>query len=146
VLTTKKYRELIDEIMPGSLDPDATGYTNWSDEVFGTGQNQAYQLSVTGGSEKSKYFVSAGYLSDAGIIAPAKFDRYSVRVNLDNQLKPWLKMGTSINMLHLKTKDTPDNASSGRGGVIMSALNTPPFLGIYKKDETIIRNNMHCII
>ena len=134
VLTTKKYRELIDEIMPGSLDPDATGYTNWSDEVFGTGQNQAYQLSVTGGSEKSKYFVSAGYLSDAGIIAPAKFDRYSVRVNLDNQLKPWLKMGTSINMLHLKTKDTPDNASSGRGGVIMSALNTPPFLGIYKKD------------
>ena len=134
VLTTKKYRELIDEIMPGSLDPDATDYTNWSDEVFGTGQNQAYQLSVAGGSDKSKYFVSAGYLSDAGIVAPAKFDRYSVRVNLDNQLKPWLKMGTSINMLHLKTKDTPDNASSGRGGVIMSALNTPPFLNVYKND------------
>lgn len=134
VLSTKKYRELIEEIMPGSLDPDATDYTNWSDEVFGIGQNQAYQLSVAGGSDKSKYFVSAGYLSDAGIVAPAKFDRYSVRVNLDNELKPWLKMGTSINMLHLKTKDTPDNASSGRGGVIMSALNTPPFLNVYKND------------
>jgi TonB-linked SusC/RagA family outer membrane protein len=134
VLSTKKYRDLIEEIMPGSLDPDATDYTNWSDEVFGTGQNQAYQLSVAGGSDKSKYFVSAGYLSDAGIVLPAKFDRYSVRVNLDNQLKPWLKMGTSINMLHLKTKDTPDNASSGRGGVIMSALNTPPFLNVYKND------------
>src|SRR5690606_1429789 len=33
-----------------------------------------------------------------------------------------------------KTKDTPDNLSSGRGGVIMSALNTPPFLNVYKSD------------
>ena len=134
VLNTKDYRNLIDEIMPGSLDPSATSYTNWSDKVFGTGQSQSYQLSASGGSEKSQYFVSAGYLSDAGIVAPAKFDRYTVRINLDNQLKPWLKMGTSINILHLNTKDTPDNASSGRGGVIMSALNTPPFLQVYKDD------------
>jgi TonB-linked SusC/RagA family outer membrane protein len=134
VLRTKDYRTLIDEIMPGSLDPAATGYTNWVDEVFGTGTHQSYQLSVSGGSEKSQYYVSAGYLSDAGIIAPATFDRYTVRLNLDNQLKPWLKMGTSLNVLSMNTKDTPDNASSGRGGVIMSALNTPPFLGIYKKD------------
>jgi TonB-linked SusC/RagA family outer membrane protein len=133
VLNTKDYRNLMSEINY-PLDASATGYTNWSDKVFGTGQSQAYQLSITGGNEKSKYFVSAGYLSDAGIIAPAKFDRYTVRVNLDNQIKPWLKMGTSLNILHLKTKDTPDNASSGRGGVIMSTLNTPPFLSVYKKD------------
>lgn len=134
VLSTKKYRELIEQIIPGSLDPTATGYTNWSDEVFGIGNNQSYQLAVSGGTEKSRYMVSANYLNQEGIVRPAKFDRISLRVNLDNQVKSWLKVGAGINVLRSKTKDTPDNASSGRGGVIMSALNTPPFLGIYKSD------------
>lgn len=134
VLTTKQYRTLIDEIIPGSLDPGATGYTNWSDEIFGIGKIQSYQLSFAGGTEKSRHMVSLNYLNNEGIVRPAKFDRYSLRMNLDNQLKKWLKIGSSINALHSKTKDTPDNASSGRGGVIMSALNTPPFLHIYKND------------
>ncbi len=134
VLTTKKYRDLIDEIIPGSLDPAATGYTNWSDEVFGIGKNQSYQLSFSGGTDKSRYMISTNYLNNEGIVRPASFNRYSVRFNLDNQAKDWLKVGTSVNIIRSKTKDTPDNASSGRGGVIMSALNTPPFLHIYKQD------------
>lgn len=134
VLTTKKYRDLIEEIIPGSLDPAATSYTNWSDEVFGYGNIQSYQLAFSGGTDKSRYMVSTNYLNQDGIVRPAKFDRLSLRVNLDNQVKSWLKVGTSINVLRSRTKDTPDNASSGRGGVIMSALNTPPFLRIYKND------------
>ncbi|MBK7172049.1 MAG: TonB-dependent receptor [Bacteroidales bacterium] len=134
VLGTKDYRDLLEEISPGSYSPLWTKYTNWSEEVFGTGFNQSYQLSATGGSEKMKYFVSGGYLSEQGIVQPAKFDRYSFRINLDNDLNPWLKIGTNISILSLKSKDTPDNLSSGRGGVIMSALNTPPFLQIYKSD------------
>lgn len=134
VLSTKKYRELIDEIIPGSLDPAATHYTNWSDEVFGIGKNQSYQLAFLGGSDKTRYMISTNYLNNEGIVRPARFDRYSVRFNLDNQAKDWLKIGTSINILRSRTKDTPDNASSGRGGVIMSALNTPPFLYVYKQD------------
>ncbi|NUQ25780.1 MAG: TonB-dependent receptor [Saprospiraceae bacterium] len=134
VLTTKGYRDLMDEIIPGALDPSQTDFNDWSKEVFGTGKNQSYQLSYSGGNDKSRYFLSAGYLNNEGIVRPARFDRYSFRLNLDNDLKPWLKIGASINALHSKTKDTPDNASSGRGGVIMSALNTPPFLNIYNED------------
>ena len=134
VLNTKQYRDLLDEIQPGSLDPSATDYTNWADTVFGTGLTQSYQFSVSGGDTKSKYFISGGYLSDQGIVSPARFDRYTLRVNLDNEVRPWLKIGTSVNIMNLNTKDTPDNASSGRGGVIMSTLNTPPFLHVYKED------------
>jgi TonB-linked SusC/RagA family outer membrane protein len=134
VLNTKQYRDLMNDINPGNYDPTWTEYHNWSDSVFGTGYSQSYQFSYGGGSDKSRYFLSAGYLSDEGIVRPARFDRYSVRVNLDNELKPWLKIGTSINILQLRTKDTPDNLSSGRGGVIMSTLNTPPFLDVYKDD------------
>jgi len=133
-LTTKKYRDLIEEISPGALDPAATRYTNWQDETFGFGKNQSQQLAFSGGTEKMRYLVSANYLNNEGIVKPARFDRYSLRVNLDNQPNKWLKTGTNINVLRSQTKNTPDNASSGRGGVIMSALNTPPFLSIYKND------------
>ena len=131
-LNTKQYRDLINEIIPGSLDPTWTGYTDWSGMVFGTGYDQSYQLSASGGTEKTRYFASLGYLSQAGIVKPAQFDRYNFRLNLDNQLRSWLKTSTNINLIYSKTKDTPDNASSGRGGVIMSTLNTPPFLSVYK--------------
>lgn len=131
-LTTKQYRDLINEIIPGALPPDATGYTDWQEEVFGYGTNQSYQLSFAGGNEKTRYLLSANYLNQTGIVEPASFDRYSVRLNLDNQATDWLKIGANMNVLRSSTKDTPDNASSGRGGVIMSALNTPPFLSIYK--------------
>jgi TonB-dependent starch-binding outer membrane protein SusC len=134
VLNTKRYRDLIDEILPGALDPTQTTFNDWSDITFGTGTTQSHQLSYSGGTSKSSQFVSATYLTDQGIVNPARFDRYTVRMNLDNQIKPWLKLTTNISVMHLNTKDTPDNASSGRGGVIMSALNTPPFLNIYKKD------------
>ncbi|MCF8246678.1 MAG: TonB-dependent receptor [Saprospiraceae bacterium] len=134
-LTTKDYRDLINEIAPGAYDQSKTGYTNWSDEVFGIGKVQSYQLAFSGGTEKTQYLFSTNYLNQEGIVAPAQFDRYSMRLNLDNTVNRWLKVGTSVNVLRSITEDTPDNASSGRGGVIMSALNTPPFLKIYK-DET----------
>lgn len=134
-LTTKQYRDLINEIAPGVYDQSKTNYTDWSDETFGIGSVQSYQLAFAGGNEKTRYLFSTNYFTQQGIVAPAQFDRYSMRLNLDNQVNRWLKVGTSINVLRSVTSDTPDNASSGRGGVIMSALNTPPFLKIYK-DET----------
>jgi len=133
VLNTKQYRALMNE-MKISYDPSWTGYTDWSDEVFGTGINQSYQLSTSGGNDKMNYFISGGYLNEQGIVKPSRFDRYSFRVNLDNQVKSWFKIGTNVNVNRITTKDTPDNLSSGRGGVIMSALNTPPFLSIYNSD------------
>ncbi|HQQ02836.1 MAG TPA: TonB-dependent receptor [Bacteroidales bacterium] len=134
VLNTKQYRDLMEEILPGGLDPTMTYFNNWPDYVFGTGYTQSYQFSVSGGSSKSKYYVAGGYLSDKGIVKPARFDRYNFRINFDSEMKSWLKLTSNINVLGIDTKDTPDNLSSGRGGVIMSALNTPPFLHVYKQD------------
>lgn len=135
VLNTEQYKDLMAEIPSvGALDPSITNYTDWNEEVFGTGVVQNYQLSFSGGTEKTQYLLSGAYLKNEGMVAPAVFDRYSIRLNLDNQIKDWLKLGTNINFMRIKTEDTPDNLSSGRGGVIMSTLNTPPFLNVYKND------------
>ncbi len=132
-LSTKQYRALMEEIGI-ALDPAATNYINWSDLVFGTGVNQSYQLAAGGGNEKSQFYISANYLQNKGIVAPATFDRYSVRLNLDNQVKTWLKLGTNLNITSTTTKNANDNTGSDRGGIILSVLNTPPFLRPYKTD------------
>lgn len=135
VLNTEQYKTLMAEVPTvGAIDPAITNYTNWSDKVFGTGVNQSYQLSFSGGTQATRFNISGNYLKNKGIVSPAQFDRYSIRMNLDNEVKKWLKIGTSLSFISSKTKDTPDNLSSGRGGVIMSALNTPPFLNVYKND------------
>ncbi|MGD9991789.1 MAG: SusC/RagA family TonB-linked outer membrane protein [Salinivirgaceae bacterium] len=133
VLNTKQYRDLMQE-RGEELDPADTYFNDWNKEVFGTGKIQSYQLSFSDGNEKSQYYLAVNYLNNKGIVRPARFDRISVRYNLDNQIRPWLKMKSSVNLLNIKTEDTPDNASSGRGGVIMAALNTPPFLRVYNPD------------
>ncbi|MCB0505779.1 MAG: TonB-dependent receptor [Cyclobacteriaceae bacterium] len=132
-LNTKQYRDLMED-MGENYDPTWTNYTDWNDKVFGTGYIQNYQLSFSGGTDKSHYLISANYLNNKGLVAPAQYGRSSVRVNFDTQLMKWLKVGTSVNIISSKTEDTPDNLSSGRGGVIMSTLNTPPFLSVYNSD------------
>lgn len=134
VLNTKQYLDLLDDIGIAT-NPEWTSFGNWADSVFGTGIDQSYQLSYSGGTEKSKYFFSGGYMSSAGMVEPARYDRITMRINLDNQLTSWLNMGTNLNLSRLRTQDTPDNLSSGRGGVIMSTLNTPPFMTIWDQDS-----------
>ena len=133
VLNTRQYRDLMNDIGI-AYDPTWTRFGDWTDETFGTGYQQSYQASFSGGNEKSRYFVSGGYLTEQGMVKPARFDRYTFRMNLDNEIRSWFKLKTSLSAWTIDSKDTPDNASSGRGGVIMSALNTPPFLNVYKQD------------
>lgn len=131
-LNTEQYYDLIEEIYgKGFVDRTNTNYTNWNDEIFGTGIQQNYQLSLSGSTEKSKYFVSGGYQSESGIVDPAWFKRFSLRTNIDADVKKWLHFTSSINLSRTQRRNASDNESSGRGGVIMSVLNTPPFLKIW---------------
>ena len=46
------------------LNPGTADITDWHDEVYQTGLTQNYQVSVSNGNEKFKYYLSAGYLDD----------------------------------------------------------------------------------
>jgi TonB-dependent SusC/RagA subfamily outer membrane receptor len=130
VLTTKQYRALIEEIIPGALDPAATRYTDWQDETFGLEKTRVYQLAFSGGTEKMRYLLSTNYLNNEGIVKPARFDRYSVRSTSTIRPKDWLKIGTNINALRIRTKRHARQCQQRPRRVIMSALNTPPFFDL----------------
>jgi TonB-linked SusC/RagA family outer membrane protein len=131
-LNTAQYYDLMDEIYgEGFVDRTKTGFTNWNDEIFGTGNQQSYQLSFSGGNEKSRYFTSGGYQQEDGIVSPASYKRLSFRTSIDSDVKRWLHLSSGLNVSRTNRRDASDNASSGRGGIILSVLNTPPFLSIW---------------
>lgn len=137
VLNSTQYKELITEM--GYTDPNNAN-TDWQDETFGTGREQNLQVALSGGAAGNRYYVSGGYQKQKGVVAPADYDRYSARVNLENKVKDWLTLTTNMTYLRSVYVDVTDNAGGARGGTILSALSSPPTLGIYKADGTYSSN------
>lgn len=112
--------------------------TDWRKEVFQTGFDQNYNVNYAFGNEKVKAYTALGYQDIEGIIKPAHFQRTSVKVNLDAVLAPWLKLNSSVNYFFTSLTNTNDNLSTARGGVVLSAFNTPSFLPVYGTDVNFI--------
>lgn len=67
-------------------DYRAKGGTNWQDEIFRTAPSQEYLLSLSGGNDKSSYFISGNYLDQDGVINNSFYKRYTVRSNINANL------------------------------------------------------------
>ena len=110
-------------------DPSILGKgTNWQDAVFQTALQHSHQVSAQGGTDKVQYFVSGNYMNQEGTIIGSEFTRYSVRANLDAQLKPWLKLGMSTTF---STTNDDLKKADGTEGVITYSLTTLPDIPIY---------------
>lgn len=105
--------------------------TNWQDAIFQTAFQQQHQVSAQGGTEKIQYYVSAGYMDQEGTIIGSDFNRLSLRVNLDAQLKKWLKLGLSATFA-----DSNDDIklADGAEGIVGFALTSLPEAPIYDID------------
>lgn len=110
-------------------DPSILGRgTNWQDAVFQTAWQQTHQVSAEGGSDKIHYYMSGSYDNQEGTIIGSSFRRFNVRVNLDAQVKKWLKLG--FNGTFANTHESLKLADSEEG-LINYSLTTPPDIQIY---------------
>ncbi|WP_018108125.1 SusC/RagA family TonB-linked outer membrane protein [Bacteroides propionicifaciens] len=133
-LNAAEYKELQDEIKIINVPEGTTDVINWFDEVYQTGLTQSYQVSVSDGTEKLKYFLSAGYLDEKGVLDAAMFKRYNFRANIDNQIRKWLKVSANISYSDNTSNGITTGQGSNRGGVVLSVVNLPTTIGI--KDAT----------
>lgn len=106
--------------------------TDYLDELFRTAKTQQYDLSVSGGSEKSKYYLSLGYLDQEGIGEGSDLTRYSVRANIDNKLKSWLTMGLN-STLSVNDQNTPPGGGGG-SSPLTNAFFVPSAVPLYELD------------
>ena len=127
------------------LNPHATlGYTdgkyyyipdNWYKEAFHDSFRQEYNLSVSGSSGKLKYYGSAGYLNDGGIVDNSGFQRYTARINADYQAKPWLKVVSNMSYTHTDSKTASYSDAFGSSGNIFYVANMmAPIYPLYVRD------------
>lgn len=101
--------------------------TDWVNEMFSTGIEQKYDLALSGGSERSTYYISAGYWKEDGIRRNNWFERYSLRMNSDHKLSNNFSIGQYF--YFNKTKNNPVRSD---GSIL--PYRSIPLMGVY--DET----------
>jgi TonB-linked SusC/RagA family outer membrane protein len=87
--------------------------TNWEKETYKPSFSQNHNLNISGGSDKSVYSLSLGYLNDDGLAPTSNFKRYSVKMTMDNDVKDWLKIGGNVNLI----RSTQRLVTDGNGGL-----------------------------
>ncbi|MDH5380690.1 MAG: TonB-dependent receptor [Cyclobacteriaceae bacterium] len=106
------------------LDPSLLGEgTDWQKEVFRNARIQSHQLTVSGGNDKTKYAITGGYFNQEGIVVGSWFDRYSTRLNLETEAKPWLKIGNNLMITSTRERITLNDSDDG---VIAATLTQAP--------------------
>ena len=96
--------------------------TNWMDQMYSPATEQKYDLSLSGGNEKSTYFISAGYLKEEGIRRNNWFERYSLRMNSDHKLSNNLTIGQYLYINKTRTQPTGDGSSLPYRSIPMMAI------------------------
>ena len=126
MLNAAQYAQLSNEMMANSgrnvnpdwADPAALGAgTNWLGELLGTGKLQKYNVSYSGGNDKTNYYVSGGFLDQTGVVRNVGYRRFTFQSNSDTQVRRWLKMSTNVTF----STDTKSSGSYSIGDT-MNAL------------------------
>ncbi|MCI9846050.1 SusC/RagA family TonB-linked outer membrane protein [Flavobacterium pectinovorum] len=112
------------------IRPDLLGKgTDWQNELFDKALMQNYNLSASGGSEKSTYYMSIGYLDQQGIALGSNFKRLNLTSNLDSQVKDYLKLG-----LNFALSNSKQNTTINDGSLILTALKQTPNVAVRNAD------------
>lgn len=110
--------------------PDPFSYgegTDWIDAITQVAPYQSYYLSISGGSQSTKYFASFGYTDNEGIIKKTGEKRFTDTFSINHQLFKWLKVGYKMNFTFRRT----ENALTQIGGKNWwnSAMYLSPLIG-----------------
>lgn len=84
---------------------NAGANTDWYDAILKRGFQQNHNLSISGGSEKINYFLSAGYITDAGIIQTNNFSRFTIRSNNEYKFTKNLTLSTLLSFSRFDLRD-----------------------------------------
>lgn len=118
----------------GNYDPSKVRSFNWMNAVLRDGNIQNHQLSISGGSEKTKMLISGSYFKNVGILKGADYQRYSVRLNIDHELSKSLKAGASSLFSSIL-----ENTGSGTA-LYDRARNQNPLATPYAADGSLLLN------
>ena len=130
---------------PSSVSPFLPAYsqdeilnaqtTDWLGAVEREGFMTQHNLSLTGGTEKTSYYISGNYFDQKGVIKTNDIKRYSARANFDQKIGKYIKTGINFNVSSVNSNDVAlGSAMNENSGVIRAAMTADPSQPIYDED------------
>ncbi|MHA4806741.1 SusC/RagA family TonB-linked outer membrane protein [Flavitalea flava] len=113
--------------------------TNWEKETYKPAFSNSQYINIQGGSDKSLFSTSLGYLNNNGLMIQSGYKRYSARFTMDNDVNNWLKVGGNLTLI----KATQRKVSDGNGGLNVPRMVSEevPIVPIKYPDGTWAGNN-----
>lgn len=106
--------------------------TDWQSEVLRPAAIQNYDLSFSGGGERHKYYISAGYFSQEGIVKNSDLERINLRANSEFSLKKWITGGISFAFVNNQRSYIDKDLYTG---VLTTALRVDPITAAWNEDQ-----------
>ena len=114
---------------------DGQSSTDWLDVAFGKGITKRHTVNLQGANDKGSFYISLGAHDEDGVVRLNKdtYQRYSVALNADYQIKPWLKVGTTADFAYYQASPLVDGVPLGGAGVrnpniFAQAMYMPPYM------------------
>ena len=102
----------------GQLNPNAslkfsTEDLDWEKPLMRQGNRDELNVSFAGGQKNSDYFLSMSYLNDKAYLIRSDYDRFTGRLNINSQMKPWLRVGANLSTTITKSNQADAGGIAG---------------------------------
>ena len=110
-------------------------HDNWGDALFRTGLKQDYMLSMSGGSDKTTYYLSLGWLDEEGIMTRTDYQRFTARANINSQFTDWFNLEGNMGYTNDKSNQMMQAEGTYAINPFFYSRMIAPIFPIYKRDE-----------
>lgn len=126
--------------------------TDWLDQVLRAGITQNANLSFSSGTEKTKLYISAGYLDQEGVVKSNRFRKYNAKMNVQHNATSWLEIGTNSTFSFTRNERIP-NGDIG-SSIMLRSMGQRPYDRPYKPngeyytggtEELVYHNNLQIL-
>lgn len=140
VMNTEEYREYAKEFNINIPETEVDRH-DWAKETYKTGINQNYQIGISGGSDKVRYYLGAGYNNETGVLPVSYSRRINTRASFDVDLYKWLTVGANIAYSNYRSNGIISGTGANRAGVVLSVVNTPTYAEIWADENHTMYND-----
>ncbi|MFL5786998.1 MAG: SusC/RagA family TonB-linked outer membrane protein, partial [Flavisolibacter sp.] len=121
----------------GKLNPSAQQLYNesWANALYRTAQQTTANLSISGGTDKTDYYISGGYLDQQGVLRFSGYQRYNIRMNVNTAATDWLNVGVNLDGSSEKRNDLLSGGTATSNPFYYSR-EMGPIYPVYQHDPT----------
>ncbi|WP_128547490.1 SusC/RagA family TonB-linked outer membrane protein [Larkinella soli] len=122
-----RFNAMNDPIYPGATQTYAQTNTDWQDQLFRSAPMTQHNISLSGGNDRSRFYSSAGYFSQEGIMLGTSYRRGNFRINSDHKISKRFTFGQSLTISY---DDKYNENNSGGRTQIKHMLHMTPYMPV----------------